>query len=141
VVGTVVRHPRCGMIRRELISTSCNPRIPRLPLNPLSRYLPSRATLPSLLFIPRHTPNSFPSYKLQTTSLQIYHFSPTMSQYAFPGTNNTQRSHPAGPSLKPRPGRWYGPFQPPIPNPTNHPEWQVHPCSSSNRSRYAFHRS
>ncbi|KAJ5203796.1 uncharacterized protein N7498_004675 [Penicillium cinerascens] len=32
-----------------------------------------------------------------------------MSNYALPGTNNSPRSHPAGPGLKPRSGRWYIP--------------------------------
>ncbi|KAJ5657161.1 uncharacterized protein N7484_000810 [Penicillium longicatenatum] len=33
-----------------------------------------------------------------------------MSQYAFPGPNKTYRSHPNGPSFKPRYGRWYLPL-------------------------------
>ncbi|KAJ5242038.1 uncharacterized protein N7469_000365 [Penicillium citrinum] len=35
-----------------------------------------------------------------------------MSSHAFPGTNKSSqyRSHPSGPSLKPRNGRWYIPL-------------------------------
>ncbi|KAJ5368097.1 uncharacterized protein N7496_007857 [Penicillium cataractarum] len=32
-----------------------------------------------------------------------------MSQYAFPGANPSHRPHPTGPSIKPRPSRWYIP--------------------------------
>ncbi|KAJ5698955.1 hypothetical protein N7462_000960 [Penicillium macrosclerotiorum] len=33
-----------------------------------------------------------------------------MSQFAFPGANQSHRPHPTGPSLRPRHGRWYIPL-------------------------------
>lgn len=70
----------------------------------------SRATLLLPLTITSPLPSSLlhlNTHKLNNTTALP---SITMSQYAFPGTNKPYRSSPAGPSLKPRPSRWYVPL-------------------------------
>lgn len=55
-----------------------------------------------------HLSHSRTSYTLlYFTHHSIIIHLPEMSQYAFQGPNKTYRSHPNGPSFKPRYGRWY----------------------------------